>query len=175
MTRAIIALILLAALPLHADPKGWDVRIKQTRWQFENRSTLDWARGIAGYDITLSRAAGSRVVEVAVSKQGAKIYGWNATAATPIAIAADTLFYVSHSEIASGATVIAVDLRTGKQSWSARLTGLGPISHSQYLNHVWFAVEPDVIVVQSVEASGKYIELVDRKTGKSVANRVVMP
>jgi hypothetical protein len=156
---------------------GWDDRLHKTPWKFEDKSTLDWVREVAGYDITLARAGGSRVVEVSVRKQGQAtvIYRWKATANTPLAIMDDTLYYVAHSEIASGARVVAVELRSGKQRWSTQLKGLGPIAHSQYRNQVWFAIEGGVIEVRSLEAGGKYIELVDLKTGKMLATRVVTP
>lgn len=176
MRIAIAAILVLLATGVSA-AGGWDDRLQKTPWKFEDKSTLDWVRVVAGYDITLVRAGGSRVVEVSVRKQGQDtvIYRWKATANTPLAITDDTLYYVAHGEIASGAQVVAVDLRTGKQRWSTQLRGLGPVSHSQYRNQVWFVIEAGAIEVQSVEANGKYMELVDPKTGKTLATRLVKP
>jgi len=154
---------------------AWDDRIRKATWQFRERSTLDWVRSIDSVDVTLSRRAGSRDLDIVVSRRGTTLHAWTGTSETPMIVEGELLYYVAHREISSGATLVAVELATGKLRWRTPLRGLGPIGHSQYRNQVWLAVEADVLMVQSVESSGKYIELVDKQTGKTVANKQVKP
>jgi hypothetical protein len=85
--------------------------------------------------------------------------------ATDLAVA----FY---SPIASGAELRAYDLRTGGERFRTPLQGLGPIAHSQYYNGVELDVEPGgKIAVFGNEAGGKYVEIVDFASGRTLSVR----
>jgi hypothetical protein len=88
----------------------------------------------------------------------------------PLVVRADTLYYVQHHPISSGAALVSIDLKTGKQRFRTALKGIGPQDHSKYRNQVWLEVKDDVVIVQGEESHGKYVELVDPKTGKTLAN-----
>jgi hypothetical protein len=122
------------------------------------------------YDVGIAERWAGWETTLFVERRGKVIYRWEGSLETPLEIIDDVLYYSSHSPIASGATIVAVDLRTGKVLWKNSLRGLGPIAHSQYRNQVWMQVGSDVVAVQGEESAGNYVELVDRKTGKTLAN-----
>lgn len=154
-------------------PINWSEQVRRVPWTLEPTTTLDWVMQVDGYDLELVHRAGEwGDLHIRVSRGGKLIYQWKGTSETPLAVRGDTLYYVEHGPISSGAAVVAVDLATGKQRWLAALKGIGPQSHSKYRNVVWFDVKDDVITVQGEESHGKYVEIVDRKTGKTLANDV---
>jgi hypothetical protein len=78
--------------------------------------------------------------------------------------------YLAHS---SGCSVVAFDLKAGKELWKATLKGLGPIDHSKYHNRVRMErVDDAVFAVYGQESAGRYVELVDFKTGRTVGHKV---
>jgi len=58
-------------------------------------------------------------------------------------------------------------------SWTTRLTGLGPIAHSEYLNAVQLRMIHGRPVVFGWESGGRYIEAVDPVTGAAAFHTVV--
>jgi PQQ enzyme repeat len=95
-------------------------------------------------------------------------------AQTAIVIRGDVLYVADYCPIASGCTVLAFDLTTGKKAWQQQLEGIGPVSHSKYRNRVAMTVEkhPDVahfaLVITGWEVSGQYVEVIDLTTGKQL-------
>jgi hypothetical protein len=172
--RWIVAVFVLGLVTdVSAKKIDWAARAKAVAWTFEATSTLDWAMRVEGYDVELAHRSGQwRDIEIKVTKAGKVIHQWKGTAETPLVVQRDVLYYVHHHPIASGAEIVAVDLKSGKQRFKKPLKGLGPISHSKYRNQVWLQVHHDVIVVLGQESSGKYVELVDFGTGTTLANEL---
>ena len=83
----------------------------------------------------------------------------------------DVLFIAEYSPIATGCDVVAADLKTGTKVWKSRLQGIGPTGHSQYLNLVNIETDGKYIIVNGNEAHGRYVELLDIKTGQTLANK----
>jgi hypothetical protein len=83
----------------------------------------------------------------------------------------DVLYIAEYSPIRSGCEVVALDLQTGKQLWRSRLQGIGPTSHSQYLNLVNIETDGQKLIITGNEAHGRYIEQVDLRSGKTLANK----
>jgi len=86
----------------------------------------------------------------------------------------DDVQYRAHfNPISTGCTVVAFDRQANKQLWETELKGIGPVGHSKYRNEVRMGVlDDDTLVVYGDEAYGKYIEILDRKTGKTVGHKV---
>lgn len=85
-----------------------------------------------------------------------------------------TFYYALYNYGTSGCTLLAYDLRAGKQLWERRLKGLRPITHEKYRNQVWIEpLDEATVIVFGNEAYGQYVEIVDRKTGKTVGHKVV--
>ncbi len=73
----------------------------------------------------------------------------------------------------TGCRVESYDLKAGKTLWQTQLKGLGGISHREYTNDVRLEpVNDEVFAVYGDEAFGRYIEIVDMKTGKTVGHKV---
>ena len=86
-----------------------------------------------------------------------------------VAVDGDAVYVAHHSGIATGTTLTRFDLR-GNVEWSTPLRGVGPTSHSKYRNEVQIAVENGNPVVFGHESHGDYTEVVDAKTGKTIAH-----
>jgi outer membrane protein assembly factor BamB len=89
------------------------------------------------------------------------------------ALASDaTRVYVAQlCGIATGTTVTAFDASTGRQEWRDDLYGVGPVSHSKYSNEVSLRVEGGHVVVSGWESAGKYVEVIDARSGADLGNR----
>jgi hypothetical protein len=83
----------------------------------------------------------------------------------------DRVFVAYYCAISSGARLFALDLQTGKERFVTQLAALGPIAHSKYSNHVTLKIQDGFIVVFGNEAFGRYIEVVDPGSGKTLSNR----
>ena len=74
--------------------------------------------------------------------------------------------------VRAGGHIVAVDLKTGKELWESPLEGIGPIQHSAYRTLLNLTANHDVVSVYGNESMGRYYEIKDAKTGKTVGNRV---
>ncbi len=95
-----------------------------------------------------------------------------AHAATVFDTCRDLFVYAEFTTSSSGCTVIASDLKTRKQLWAVPLEGLGPIAHKSYRNRVSLSIVYGVVNIYGWESGGKYLELLDLKTGKVLGHRV---
>ncbi len=93
------------------------------------------------------------------------------TAAVLADSAAGRVFVAQYSAISSGAIIHALDLATSQERWAQSVQGLGPISHSKYYNHVVLKLVRGALVVFGNEAQGRYIEVIDPKSGRTLSNR----
>lgn len=89
--------------------------------------------------------------------------------------ARDRVILVHHSVISSGATAVALDAATGRILWTTELEALGPVAHSQYLNHVAVELQGGAIVVFGDEIGGRYIEVLDLDGRITSNHRVSSP
>jgi hypothetical protein len=89
--------------------------------------------------------------------------------------AGDTVVVALYSRIASGCRLVGLDIKTGAKRWEVVLEGLGPVSHSKYRNDVQVSVINGQVVVYGWESSGRYIEIVDPKSGRTLHNEQVSP
>lgn len=91
------------------------------------------------------------------------------TARGPLIVAA------LYSRIATGCRLVGLDEETGAVRWSVQLKGLGDVSHSKYRNDVRLDVVRGQIVAYGAEASGRYVEVVEPMTGRTLLNTRVEP
>ena len=84
-----------------------------------------------------------------------------------------TLYIAEHNTIATGCTVVALDLKTGKTLWRSRLFGTGPtpIMHSKYSNAINIETDGKRIIIFGREDDGRYVECLDINTGVTLANQ----
>lgn len=93
--------------------------------------------------------------------------------AAALLIDKDCLFIAHYSVIASGVTIHALDLNSGRERWQTRAQGLGPIAHSKYANHVALAMVRGYLTVFGRESAGRYIELLEPKSGQVLSTRTL--
>ncbi|HYT87953.1 MAG TPA: hypothetical protein VEL76_04480 [Gemmataceae bacterium] len=109
----------------------------------------------------------------------------------------DRLYLADFSPIATGCRVVAVNFKTGGRlwqnklkglgpighalsegcaaasgNWQNKLKGLGPIGHSKYRNRINITTDGKIITVWGNEAAGRYVELLDKQTGRTVGHKV---
>jgi hypothetical protein len=176
----VVVLALALAIPVvaAAGPKkkiDWKARVHAVTFAVPDEKVLDWAGRVEGYDVVMVHKSKVWPTELELRIEqtgggGKVLYTWDGHWETPIVVVGDTLYYSDHSAIASGASIVKVDLTTGKRVWTARLQGLGPIDHSRYRNRVRIEVGADVVTVHGEEAEGNYVELVDVASGKTLAS-----
>jgi outer membrane protein assembly factor BamB len=83
------------------------------------------------------------------------------------------LYAALYSNIATGCRILALDATSGDVLWDTPLKGLGPLHHSKYSNLVQMRFINDWLVVFGKESGGKYIEVLDPKSGQQLFNQVV--
>lgn len=84
---------------------------------------------------------------------------------------ADQLYGAFYVDSAPGGHVIALDPTSGETLWAVRLEGIGPILHSKYSNRVQLRFINGWLVVFGDESGGKYIEVLEPKTGRLLSNK----
>ena len=123
--------------------------------QIEQTKGMPWA-----LTITLIRA-------------GKPIYSWEGHEHSVFVVARDVLYYADFIPRRHGCAVIAYDLKSEKLLWKTDLWGIEVDGHSKYLNLINLEIADRHLIVYGNESFGRYIELLDLKTGKTVGNRVV--
>ena len=88
-------------------------------------------------------------------------------------LAHDVLYLADFQPHDSGCAVIAYDLKGGRPLWKTHLRGLPSPSHSQYYNRINLEVEDGHLIAYGNESIGRYIELLDLKTGEMVGQRLL--
>ena len=86
-----------------------------------------------------------------------------------------TIFFAHCSGISTGAWLYAIRPSDGAILWEKRLIGIGSVAHSEYWNMLQIAIEHEAVVVYGNEAYGRYLEVVDGKTGDTVVNKAWKP
>ena len=113
--------------------------------------------------------------ECASARGPQRRWGWQLGGAfmqdAALARQGDTVYLARFSDIATGCEVRAFRADTGRELWRTRLSGVGPIAHSEYLNHVQIRVVDGRPVVFGWESAGRYVEILDAETGRTLSNR----
>jgi hypothetical protein len=90
---------------------------------------------------------------------------------TPFFVDNEVLYWADYCPISSGCTIQAYDLATHQIRWKKGLIGIGPTFHSEYSNSVSIAHQDSSIVVLGTESNGRYIEVLDCKTGTTLGHQ----
>ena len=101
-----------------------------------------------------------------------EIFSWEGHYASVFLVKEDILFFANFSSVGTGGEIVAVNLSKGKEIWCEKLKALGDISHMAYSNKIQIEHRQNAIWVWGNESFGKYLELKDMKTGKTIAHRV---
>lgn len=82
------------------------------------------------------------------------------------------LYFALYGARSNGCAVVAYDLKTGDELWKRRLEGVGFVSHSAYVNYVNLEANDYCVAIFGHESYGDYLEVLDAKSGKLIANKV---
>ena len=178
MWRVACVAALIAGELAHSAPgpkdksAGYQSKADAATWDWtEDRAALDYSVRQSPVPATISvNPAGQTTVTLAVDEKRTVVF--DAHQGTPFVVRGKTLYYADFGPNSTGCAVIAVDLDSGKQVWRAALNGLGPIKHFKYRNQVTLDADDVAVRVVGKESSGRYVEYVDRETGRSVAHKV---
>jgi hypothetical protein len=167
-----LSLLLTAALPAADFQKAAD----EAKW--------DWPAGGPSLVESVLRAPNDYTIELVRPKStfgkltirlldGDKVrHTLEAHGGTTFVLSEGVFYYTDYHPSATGCSVVAYDLKAGKELWKTSLKGLGPIAHFQYLNEAVLDLDGGALRVRGAESAGKYLEYVDLKTGKTVGHRV---
>jgi hypothetical protein len=153
------------------DNQQWD-------WSPSHANPLHCLLQQAGdkYEVALARDPREPgVVTIHIRRDGKPLYGWAGHAYSVFQIFGDRLYYADYSPDGTGGAIVAVDLAAGKRLWREPLTALGPIEHSKYFNRMNLAADDGSVRITGNESAGRYIEVKDAATGRTIANRQLPP
>jgi hypothetical protein len=171
--RMLTTLALMVAAPVPA--VDYQKRAEETAWKWKDDAATVGHSFLVhqnSFDVKLERKVATGDITITFAKDGKTLYTIPGHAHTVFRINGDTLVFARYHFSASGATIVAVDLPTGKELWATRLEGLGPIQHSAYRNLLNLDAQSDVVTVFGNESQGRYVEILDAKTGKTVGHKV---
>jgi hypothetical protein len=180
----LLTLLLTIAAPVpKTEPADWKASLKDREFDYPSQPDRAGDSVAAAQKAGLTAAFaldtgdsfhGTFVFAKAGGRQ-VKVRGHRMTAAV---VRGDSLYVTDYDIIATGCTVVAYNLATGKKAWAKELEGIGPVGHSKYRNYVAMGVErhPKVkdafaLVITGWEAHGAYVEVIDLLTGEKLANK----
>jgi hypothetical protein len=144
----------------------WDVKATKLSWYI--------ARYKGKHRLSAPTRAGLfRAGTVQVIRRGHTVARFKAHSETAFVILADrVLVYSVHHPISTGCTLVAFDLKRRRQLWKTHLKGIGPVGHSKYRNRINLEAGPgQAVTVFGWESFGRYLEVVDLKTGKTLTHQ----
>lgn len=124
-------------------------------------------------EVQVTISGGERTDAIAVTERGRVLCSWQERGHCVCLVRNGILYRADYDQITSGCAIVAFDLKAEREMWKATLQGLGPIRHSKYRNRVWMEpVDESVFAVYGHESAGRYVEVVDWKTGKTLGHKV---
>lgn len=173
--RVFTTLALLIAIPVSAI--DYQKMADETAWKWSDEASTVGHSALlrqSTYDVRLETKAGKAgEVKITFGKDGKDVFTFAGHRRTVFRISGDTLYFASFHYSASGGSIVAVDLTSGKQLWKTQLKALGPIQHSAYLNMLNLEVSGGIVTVFGNESQGRYVEILDEKTGKTLGHKIV--
>ena len=182
MPRALLLSLLVVATavaaPVPKKPmKDYQKVADETEWRFPERKAIteqlqDEFKGFRAELVSIEGGGIGMTVRIANAKKE-ELLKWETHVEVSYSQRDGVLYYTNFHPSSSGCAVVAFDLTAKKQLWKTALKGLGPIDHSKYRNDVRLEVlDDDTVQVFGKESSGRYVEVVDRGTGKTVGHKV---
>jgi hypothetical protein len=172
---SLFAVATLLAAPVPKKPaKDYQKLADETEWQFDDLASFDdrLATELGAFKMKV-KDLGGKVSVVISSSNWEKPVGWETRTTSPFAHRNGVLYSTDVHPRVAGCSVTALDLRTNRRLWSTDLKGVGLVDHTKYRNEVRMEVlDGDTLRVFGKESSGRYVEIVDRHSGKTVGHKV---
>jgi hypothetical protein len=179
MRTIFVLAALLAPGPLWAAPspaqEDYQKKAEQAPWEWsdERATAADCAKRLTGdYKAEVEERGMFGRVVIRILKDGGVAHFFEGHKGTAFAVGDGVLYYADFGPVSSGCEVVAFDLKAKKQLWKTHLKGLGPIGHTRYRNDVMLDLDGQAVRVRGKESAGRYIEFIDRRTGKTVGHKV---
>ena len=177
LSLALLAVVVAVAAPVPKKPKvDYQKLADETEWKFpEGKAITEMlADEFKGYRAeVLSFDDGAKMTVLIANAKKEALLKLETHVEVSLAQREGVVYYPVHSPIGSGCKVVAFDLTAKKELWSTGLKGMGLVLHSWYRNQVRLEVlDGDTLRVWGKESAGRYVEIVDRTTGKTVGHKV---
>lgn len=146
----------------------WQKTIDGSRWGWSDEATTPLYCAVRQADVPVTLAV-TQDKRVEISAGAIKLVGHEHTV---FHLRDGVMYHALYHPSSSGATIVAIDVATGKELWRSRVTGLGGVEHSAYSNHLNLQAGKDVLIINGRESFGLYQEFKRLTDGETVANRV---
>jgi len=142
------------------------------RWNEDITSPLNCYTG--GYDLRLDASGKVQRVVISLLDNGKIIYSWVGHCYSVFMVADNRLYYAKFRYTAPGGSIVAVDLKSGKEIWNSKLEGAAPpMGFSGYSNRMNLDVQGPIVILYGEESGGRrYVEYKDSATGKTVGHKL---
>jgi outer membrane protein assembly factor BamB len=138
-------------------------------------ATLDLAEGREGRVVFASGPEDGTVelrrLDAAGRTQWCQSYGPTPADSAALLLHDGMLYAALYSDAATGGQVVALDVDSGAQRWTAHLQAMGPLHHSKYRNQIQLRLLDGRLAVFGDEAAGRYIEVLDPSSGRRLGYR----
>jgi hypothetical protein len=155
-------------------PEQAVVEKMEWKWSDERASVQYCAQNVGGgYRIDF-RSSGNplRPLTIRLSDDGGEVLSWEGHKYFAFVRHANLLYYAEFSPRANGCAVVVYDLEARKRLSRIPLRAVKVPAHSVYSNRINMAIDGKHIVVHGNESAGRYLELLDIKTLKTVGHKV---
>jgi hypothetical protein len=110
---------------------------------------------------------------ISILNGGKTVYLFKAYLRTVFTCSEGTLYLANLDCTTSGCEIVAYDLKARKERWKTRLKGVGAVEGtSKYRNWVNIEIDGKAVTVWGNESAGRYVEILEAKTGKMVGHKV---
>jgi hypothetical protein len=113
----------------------------------------------------------ARLLTVRMLDEGKEAYSFQASREAVCARDWAVVYLAQPRRGGTGCTVSAYDFRAKKELWHTRLKSVSHKPRSVYRNLVTMEAHGQVLIIRGNESLLRYIEYVDKKTGKTLAQR----
>jgi len=168
---------IVAALASLAASDDYQQKADAASWEWDQHFEPSLAVSLClaqQYTITVTRPKdtfGQLTIRIVLDEK--HDVSWNGHPNTPFLIGDKVLYCADFDPSSDGCAVVAYDLAKNKQLWRTNLQALGRIEHTEYRNAVQMTYfDGGTLRIFGDESAGRYVEYVDRESGKTLAHKI---
>jgi len=168
------------APPVGDKPVDYQKLADETPWKWEPaKASLAYcvAHVLPNYQVEIIRPPSKTFLpdhrlKIRILDNGREVYSCGAHWRTVFTqVGQERLFVAQFGTTFDGCTIVAVDLKKGKELWHSRLKATSPRMYSKFSNRVTIETDRKVLTVHGHESFGDYLEFVDVESGKTLGHR----
>ncbi|MBL9133674.1 MAG: ankyrin repeat domain-containing protein [Verrucomicrobiaceae bacterium] len=157
-------------------PPQWNKGAENVAWRWDERLanpiTSAMLRG-SKYDVRITTKKNNPFdLDIVILEGERELYSIKGHTSTVFNIFDDRLFFADFSPATTGATIVAVDLKTQKELWRSSVLGIEIWGHFGYNNSLNLSGGGDSISVFGNESFGQYYESKRSDTGETTAHKL---